>query len=293
MVVSLMPSKKVPKVVSNFVLYRTTWNDVYFREKSAGFIILGQTGSGKSWLGLKIANDLDPTFAANLEKRIVYTAEEFIQLVAYGNLKRGNVVIFDELGHAEGADSRASMSRSNRLLSGVVSTYRQMGLIVIWILPTLTQLDKNIRMVSITGYFKILGIDYKRKQTRVSYYANSLNPVYGKSYYKMPVMKSGDRVVKVKSFRFNAPPKDLAKAYKKRKMEFVSYIAKKAADENKPEVVVSSKLNSKDLAKQLIEIKDKFIVNGKIQTTKVMAHFDLGRDKASVVSAIASNELGL
>ncbi len=274
---------KVPKVVSNFILYRTIWNDVYRREKSAGFIILGQTGSGKSWLGLKIASDLDPSFEANMKQRIVYTAEEFIQLVAYGGLKRGNVVIFDELGHAEGADSRASMSRTNRLLGGIVSTYRQMGLIVIWILPTLTQLDKNIRMVSITGYFKILGIDYKKKQTRASYYANSLNPVYGKSYYKTPIMKRGDRVVKVKSFRFNAPSKSLAKEYKKRKMEFVSYIAKKAADENKPDIVASKKSSIAEYVEDVKSRLGEFLIKGKLSAEVISGKLNVPYVKARTI----------
>ena len=282
-----MVYQKVPKVVSNFVLYRTTRRDVMNHEKSAGFIIIGQTGSGKSWLGLRIACDLDPSFASHVEERVVYTVEDFIRLVASGKLKRGNVVIFDELAHSEGADSRAAMSKSNRILGGVVSTYRQLGLIVIWILPTLTQLDKNIRMVSITGFFKILGIDYERKLTRVAYYSNSLNPVMGKSYYKTPVMKDENGcVVKVKGFLFSAPPLEVAKRYKKMKKKFVMHIAKKAEADIAP---VESKVNLpksmkiKDYVSLVLKDMNRFMFNGKLDTSIVESELDIGRDKANTI----------
>jgi hypothetical protein len=285
--VLLLASQKVPKVVSEFVLYRTVWNDVHRHEKSAGFIITGQTGSGKSWLALRIAQDLDPSFIASIEKRVVYTAEDFIRLVAYGKLRRGNVIIFDEMAHAEGADSRAAMSRTNRLLSGIVSTYRQKGLIVIWVLPTLTQLDKNIRMVSITGFFKILGIDYVRKQSRVSYYSNSLNAIYGKSYYKTPIITVDGRVKKIKVFRFNAPSRLAAKRYRVLKNRFVDYIAKKAADETL--VAVESKPKSiKDYAKLVEDNLEKFIRGGRLDKTVIEAELGVGRIKADTIYKFVS-----
>ena len=271
----------MPKVVSNFFLYKKIWNDVRRRDKSAGFIIVGQTGSGKSWLGLRIAQDLDPTFDPST--RVVYTAEQFMQLVAYGKLKRGQVIIFDELAHTEGGDSRASMSRTNRLLGSIVSTYRQKGLIVIFILPMITQLDKNLRMVSITGYFKIISIDYEHKQTIAAYYNNDLNVVLGKSYNKTPIIKKPNgNLVKVRSFRFDAPSMDLVKVYKKKKMEFVDYIARKAADENSA-VVVSKPKSIKELADIVSKDKDSYSINGVLDKSLIQAKLEIGREKANTV----------
>jgi ABC-type dipeptide/oligopeptide/nickel transport system ATPase component len=209
----MMMNQKVPKHISNFFLYRKWSRDIRVHEKCLGLIVVGKTGSGKSWLALRIAADLDPTFDA--ATRVVYTAEDFMRLVAYGKLKRGQAIIFDELAHAEGGDSRASMSRTNRLLSGIVSTYRQMGLIVIFVLPTLTQLDKNLRMISIDGYFEIISIDHKNKETICSFKQNDLNVIMGKSYSKLPIVTLEDgSVKKVKAFRFPAPPMNLVKVYR-------------------------------------------------------------------------------
>ena len=109
--------QKMPKAFNSFIPYRKIYTDVYKKNKNAGIIVIGQTGSGKSFVALKIAQDLDPNFT--VQERVVYTASDFLSLLAHGNLPRGSVIIFDEVAHDEGADSRSSLSQNNKIMSYV------------------------------------------------------------------------------------------------------------------------------------------------------------------------------
>jgi hypothetical protein len=294
MMVKNMRFKKVPKRIKEFFLYQHWWANIYRKEKCLGLIVVGKTGSGKSWLALRIATDLDPTF--DVKTRVVYTAEYFMNLIANGGLTRGQAVIFDELAHAEGCDARAAMSRTNRLLSGVVSTYRQLGLIVIFVLPTLTQLDKNLRMVSIDGYFSMVSIDRKNRRNIAEFRTNDLNVILGKSYHKHAIVQiGGGRVRKVARFAFDAPPKDVVREYRKMKMDFVRYIAKKAANESDPfgklGVEKVKPKTIKDYADLVMKDISKFSINGQVDKALIEANLGIGRIKAETIKKYVSHNL--
>ena len=65
------------------------------RNKNWLAVCCGETGSGKSYSALHIAETIDPSFNA---KRVVWSVQEFLALLNTDTLKRGNMIVFDEAG---------------------------------------------------------------------------------------------------------------------------------------------------------------------------------------------------
>ncbi len=271
----------MPRHIKRFSVYKKIHQDVYRHNKNCTIIIVGQTGSGKSYVAQRIAYDLDPTF--NIEERVVYTAEQFLNLLASGKLHRGNVVIFDEIVHEEGGDSRSSLSKSNKILSYVASTYRTLGLIVIFVLPSLTQLDKNLRTISVTAVIRTQSIDFRRSLCRVKFWWNDLNPMFGKSYLKATHLTVDGLNKKVKYYLFAKPPARFILDYEGKKNAFVHLkLWQWSKTLGKNESVVRKK-SIKDLVVEIRADKKKFCINGVVAYEKIMAEFEIGRGKAESI----------
>ena len=101
-------------------------------------IIHGPTGSGKSYLGMKIAEKLDPTF--NIE-RVIFDPEDFFDLI--GKLPKGAWLVFDEAGAI--LDARRFMTVVNCVVSYVLETFRYKQISVIFTVPNLKMIDTNVR----------------------------------------------------------------------------------------------------------------------------------------------------
>lgn len=101
------------------------------------FVVDGEEGSGKSYLGLNLAKFLDPSF--NLS-RIAFTGHQFLKCVQ--TAKPGQSIVFDEA--FTGLSSRASMSSINKLLVETLMEIRQKQLILVIILPSVYYLDRYL-----------------------------------------------------------------------------------------------------------------------------------------------------
>ena len=101
-------------------------------------IIHGPTGSGKSYLGMKIAEALDPTF--NID-RVIFEPTDFFDLVE--KLPRRAWLVFDESGAI--LDARRFMTVVNCVVSYVLETFRYKQICVVFTVPNLKMIDANVR----------------------------------------------------------------------------------------------------------------------------------------------------
>ncbi len=220
---------------------------------------------------------------------MVYSAKDFLNLLANKNLPRGSVIVFDEVAHDEGADSRSSLSKSNKIMSYVATTYRNKGLIVIFVLPTLTQLDKNLRAISVSAILKTQRIDYKRKLCCVQFFWNDLNSWFGKAYMKKGIVKEGFDTKKVRHIFFGKPSSSFTREYDKLKDKFVDDNVKRwnaRFNENAANDIPVVKKSLQDLAKVVSGDLDKFSREGRVLPSLVMDEFKIGMGKAKEIARL-------
>ena len=223
-----------PHIKKNFV-YSKIHRKVHFYKSNADFIVIGEPGTGKSSLAQRVAFDLDPTF--NLG-RIVYSTKELVRIIRYGEivgknkdgtdkfkrLKLGSALIFDETaGSAEGADSRSALSKTNKTMSYLKTIYRDYKLIVFYIAPSLSQIDKNVKLVATTGVFWTKKLNPAKKTICCTFYWSKSNLLMGKHYNKKPVIISptDNNLYGIRHMWFPFSPRHIFLGYAKIKRGFM------------------------------------------------------------------------
>lgn len=116
-------------------------NMVHERKRNCLILVVGETGSGKSWTCVSLAEQIQPGFDA--ESQVVFSALEFIRLINSKKLRFGDVIVFEESGI--NYDSRSFMSATNQALNYITQSFRNMRLVVFFNCPHNAMLDKNIR----------------------------------------------------------------------------------------------------------------------------------------------------
>ena len=124
----------------NNPFFQTIWDRLHKRNKNALILVHGETGSGKSYLGLKICYDIDPEFNIT---RVIHDPEEFFELLRGGTLKKGSAILFDEIGTT--LTARRWYSFNNFIINNVLQTFRYRNLLVVFTVPSITFVDKNAR----------------------------------------------------------------------------------------------------------------------------------------------------
>lgn len=109
------------------------------RDNDYVMVIDGEEGSGKSVLAMNIAKYLDPSFDLN---DIVFTAEDFMNRVK--TAPKYKTILLDEAYNS--ANSRASLTSTNRAMACVSTEMRQQNLFVIIVLPSFFDLDKHFAL---------------------------------------------------------------------------------------------------------------------------------------------------
>lgn len=272
----------MPPRIKNFFLYRHVWNNVNEKDTNATFVIVGKPGRGKSTLGLKICQDLDPTFNTN---RVCYGVKELLKLIKDGDpitgkLKPGQAAMFDELVNEQGGYSRTALSRHNQIINYIIANFRAKRIVLVLCLPKFSQLDKDIREVGLTGTFQMKKIDFNRKKSKAVFKWREVNEMTDTIYDLLPRLFLEDqKKKKVKAIWFSKPTAELEQAYKLKKM---AYIEEKA--EAWLEMLEGKKgsklLSAREIAQEILKNPERFRTNGLFDHNKVLAEFEVGDSKA-------------
>jgi len=276
-------TKKMPPQIKKFFLYRTIWNDVYKKDSNAMVAIIGKPGRGKSTMGLRIAEDLDPTFNVN---RVCYSVSDLLKLLKFGDpdtgkIIPGQVIMFDELVNEQGGYSRTALSKHNQIMAFITANLRAKRIILILCLPKFTQLDKDIREVGLTAVLQMKKIDFNRKKSYAELRWICMDEMRGNNYSPFPRLVDKDgNLFFVKGVWMKKCSKELETEYKKKKMGYMENSIDKWYYMLHTEEGKTKALSSKDIAKKVIKNPEKYQTNGKFDYIKVMTEYDLG-DQAS------------
>ena len=197
-------------------------------------LFVGQTGTGKSYAAMSLAEHLDPSFDIS---RIVFSAEEFVSILNNDeSLVKGSVIVWDEAG--VGMPAREWYSLSNKVISYVVQTFRVKGYILIMTTPSMKYIDSQIRSLfhglaqtidpsfcdGIFGWAKYMHLEH--------------DPREGRTFMKYPVIYDEyNRQVKIQgpthgtgNVLFPKPTEELIVDYEVKKKDFTDNLIASASD---------------------------------------------------------------
>lgn len=225
---------------------------MFKRNQNLLICVVGGTGSGKTYLGLYLAQKIDEHFNAH---RVVFRSDEFLKVLNWGRLKKGDVVMFDEAG--TGIPAREWQSFSNKAINFILQTFRYRNLCIIFTVPTFKYIDSQAR-----GLFHIVietnKIDYEKELCIARVKFLETNPITGKIYAKFPrAYLSNDSAQKIKYefFAFHRPTEDLVDAYEEKKQKFGRELGhsleREMAQKRRWEIEASQTLNFDDALKKV------------------------------------------
>lgn len=272
-------------------LSRYIRNRILKKNKNMILFIVGSTGSGKSYSAMKLAKNIDHSFHVG---RVCFTAEEFMKLLKEGNLKKGSVVIWDELG--VDYDARKFMSIQNRVIGYILQTFRHRNLCVIMTLPVLKMSDLTGRRLG-HGIVETIRIDYDKEQVICKYKHIEVNALTGKTYHKFPVATENGKTRKVKRVRISMPDKGLIEEYEKIKTEFTRQLAEdiEAKMKSRQAKEEAKKRTTEEMALEVLKRKDDFLKTYNKRTffdiSKIENEFEIGGRNAKKVKKMAEEYL--
>jgi len=194
------------------------WRKIHGKNKNFLVCFVGSPGSGKSYSAVKFAYDMDravdgsPRFD---ESRIVFKPSDYMRLVKK-NLPAGSFIVFDEVG--VGVNARDWYSQINKLISYTTQTFRYKNLGVCFTVPALSFLDKQIRLL-LHALVIMKDTSPKTKRAYGVWEWMTYSEYSGKVYHPRPRFYENGKKYKVQSVSFALPPKDLVKAYEKKKQK--------------------------------------------------------------------------
>lgn len=256
-------------------------------------VIVGETGSGKSYSAIRIAKAIDPTFTIG---RVCFTPEEFMDLVDDPDLKPGNVLVFDEAG--AGLSHRDWYKEQQKDMMKYFQIWRRRNLGLILTTPDVGFVDKQLRGIYHT-YISTQQIDFEKEVCWVKWKNREFNPnpLASKDkryYYKYPRVKENREVRVVERVAIKKPSKKLVEKYEKRKAEYTKKIRKdilkKLKERRKKEEKLSDdQIIEKVLAKPDRYFKkwgDKMIANREL----IMYDFNVGKVRGSKLKKVAERK---
>lgn len=211
-------------------------NRVHNNNKNFLCCITGQTGSGKSYTSGSIAEIYSRVTGVtyNPEHHVVFSFTEFIKLINSGELggklEVGSVITFDE--PQVSINNRSWQSQINKAFNSLVSTFRNLRLVVFFATPYMEFLDLQTRTL-FHANFEISGIDKYNKVTILRPYFLEYNPTESKFYRKFldvrykPDDKSRKVTKNLNEWKVPLPSKEWIEVYERKKKEFTTTLNKK------------------------------------------------------------------
>ena len=237
-------------------------------------VITGQTGTGKSYSAISIAKIIDEKFTND---QIVYTPEQFMSLLNSGVLKKGSAIVFDEAG--VGIPNRDWYTIQNKLVSYVLQTFRHKNLAVIFTTPSLDFIDIHTRKL-FHAYIETKSINREIETVICKWFEIEHISRFGKTYFRYPILKNGNKILKIKMISIPKPPEDLVELYEKSKIEYTKVLG---LDAEKTIRTTREKIVPKLTRDTILDWANKIPDNIKPTSSNIQNMFGISHHKADQV----------
>jgi len=221
---------KTRKVLQEGQLTNSLFRNRFEKNKNVLFAITGPTGSGKSYTCLRQA---ELWYQLHFNKpfpieNVCFSNGEAMKLLSSGKLPKGSLLIFEEAGVNLG--SLDFQSKIAKMMQYTLQSFRSMNVGLIINLPVLTMLNKSARLL-LHGHMITESIDFKTKQVKLKCLMHQLNQHSGKSYWKYPRVKVGNKYLAIQRLSFGLPSKELIDAYELKKAKFLAELTQEYSRE--------------------------------------------------------------
>lgn len=213
-----MSNRKTPpeSVQASPILETQVWSRMHRRDDNWMGAVVGETGKGKSYTCLSIAECVDPDFSID---QVAFGLVEFMELVMDDSMGRGSMIILEEASVEAAAEDFHEVS--NKVLRTVLETWREQNRGALLNLPTFSRLDKGakIRMTALIQQ----QAKYEREGYSVATYKHlQTNSDTGKIYRHYPEINGKEH----RTLKIAPPSEDLREAYEKRSDEYTRELNK-------------------------------------------------------------------
>lgn len=251
----------------------------------------GETGSGKSYAALSLA-DITAKRPLTIKRNLVFSPLQFLEKLNNKSLQKGDILIFDEAG--VGMSSREWYSLQNKLLGGVLQTFRNMNVGVIFTTPNLSFIDVQARKL-FHNYFETVNIDYATQRAKLKVYDIQHNSRLDKTYFKAPIIKQGWVQRRVPYITIPKPRQTIIDEYEKAKSAYTEELNKKAYDDLKESMTPKKDFDYDKVKQDVIQNKDKYIkeYGGKkiIDIDLLQIDYNIGRGIAAKIKKGVEQQL--
>jgi len=186
--------------------------------------IIGPTGSGKSYAALSLMEILG---RSNLDN-VCLTAKDFLKRIDCGELKKGDVLIWDEAGID--LNAREWQSVSNRVIHNILQTFRSMNLIVFFTVPYFSFIDIGARKL-LHSKIHTQRVNIRDKTCILKPFLLQVNQDTGKIYRKyLRVRGQAGGLTPVERMCLPIPKDEIRIPYEIKKKKFQEELNKKMID---------------------------------------------------------------
>lgn len=269
---------------------------VYRRNTNFNMVFLGEPGSGKSWAALRMAIKLNPHFIKN--PIVVFSVQDYLMLIKNNMVKKGDVIIFDEVGVA--VNKKLWWSVINRAANLTFQTVRNRNFITIFTTPFPDYVDSDTRKLFQVFFKYAKSLD--KSQIRIfSAYKVKFNDFYHKYMYSRYKFSVGGELLELRDVLFKKPKREVIQKYEILKHEFQKNLYKSVFDE----VIKATsndadqwKLRVDELLKEVETNIDEFMIrdtkgNEKIDPSLIRAKQGEQLQICQAVSTILEKKYGL
>jgi len=214
---------EAPDPPENPILKSRAWRKMWLEDSNALWVIVGDTGDGKSLASVRLGEKIDPNFSVedNVAKNIV----DFIRMATdKDNYGQGSVIVLEEASVE--ASSLDWHNKSNRIFAKILDTWRHQNRMGIINLPNFMALDKGARRRTkaiIKMQFAKPWLDYSQGKFYDSQYEN----VEDNFTTPFPIIDGRKR----KYIRFKLPSQDLVDAYEAQKTDYTDELNERLLSE--------------------------------------------------------------
>jgi len=217
------------------------------RNKNAIILIVGPTGSAKTYSGIMLAIQCAKMFGTN------FTIQDNLDFKFGGLLKKtklphnkkpGTPFLFDEVGSTGGgASSRDWQQKGNKFFFSFVQTSRHKQQILIMTCPVFGFLEKGVRSMA-HMIMETKNIDFNKNLAYIKPYQIQVNSRTGKMYFKYLRFRHKGIKSKLKLLAIPLPPQDYIDEYEKVKTKFTSQLDQDILDADAAEKPPTPKITT-------------------------------------------------